>query len=70
MTFEQITTKEKADINIKFVRGAHGDGEPFDGPGQTLAHAFYPSYGGDAHFDEAEIWSLQPLGGSKYVYDH
>ena len=55
---------------ISFERGFHGDGYPFDGPGKTLAHAFYPGTherNGDVHFDKEEDWSLSPSDG-KLIY--
>uniref|UniRef100_T1IJX9 Peptidase metallopeptidase domain-containing protein n=1 Tax=Strigamia maritima TaxID=126957 RepID=T1IJX9_STRMM len=58
-----------ADIILFFARGPHGDGYPMDGPGNILAHAFYPyehgSYGGDVHFDEDEDW----VNGSEDGFD-
>ncbi|KMY92553.1 matrix metalloproteinase-2 isoform X1 [Drosophila simulans] len=59
LTFREVYS-DQADIQILFARRAHGDGYKFDGPGQVLAHAFYPGEGrgGDAHFDADETWNF------------
>jgi hypothetical protein len=52
------------DIRISFGSGSHaGSGDPaFDGPGGTVAHAYYPppngiTAAGDVHLDDAETWT-------------
>ena len=45
-------------IEIRFATYEHGDGDPFDGPGGTLAHAYFPQYGGDMHIDDSELWTI------------
>ncbi|XP_017045134.1 LOW QUALITY PROTEIN: matrix metalloproteinase-2 [Drosophila ficusphila] len=59
LTFREVYS-DQADIQIVFARLQHGDGYKFDGPGQVLAHAFYPGEGrgGDAHFDADENWNF------------
>ncbi|XP_054159286.1 matrix metalloproteinase-14-like [Oppia nitens] len=54
---------KKAMIEIGFKVMDHRDGNPFDGPGRTLAHAFFPQFGGNTHFDDHERWSIDGKRG-------
>uniref|UniRef100_A0A1I7ZI23 ZnMc domain-containing protein n=1 Tax=Steinernema glaseri TaxID=37863 RepID=A0A1I7ZI23_9BILA len=53
----QERTRGQVHIEFVFARGRHGDGEPFDGKGHVLAHAFFPRFGGDVHLDDDEYWT-------------
>lgn len=60
LTFTEVSDPNEADILIGWAQGEHGDGDPFDGAGDVLAHASYPNpYRGQRvflHFDDAERW--------------
>ncbi|MGW4928609.1 DUF6623 family protein [Agromyces sp. NPDC004153] len=72
LRFSLVPLASSPEIIIRFVAGDHGDGSPFDGASGVLAHAFYPSVPpapvtpimGDAHFDEAETWTVTVPPGS------
>jgi peptidoglycan hydrolase-like protein with peptidoglycan-binding domain len=60
LTFTEVSGS--SDMEIRFVTGDHGDGSPFDGAGNVLAHGFFPppnggAIAGDLHFDDAETWT-------------
>lgn len=60
LTFTQTDNASNADIVIRWASGEHGDGDPFDGPGNVLAHASYPNPYAERqvflHFDDDERW--------------
>ncbi|KAH7532770.1 hypothetical protein FEM48_Zijuj04G0057300 [Ziziphus jujuba var. spinosa] len=58
-TFAEVREGAVSDLRLGFFVGDHGDGHPFDGPLNVLAHAFAPTYG-RLHLDGAEAWSLSP----------
>ncbi|XP_014665123.1 PREDICTED: matrilysin-like [Priapulus caudatus] len=61
LTFRE-TRGHRPDIRFGFNYGDHGDVLPFDGPGPSVAHSFFPyisnEFNGHVHFDEYEDWSL------------
>ncbi|KAF8031796.1 hypothetical protein BT93_D0877 [Corymbia citriodora subsp. variegata] len=57
--FEEVQSEDSANIVIGFYQGDHGDGYPFDGVGNILAHASSPT-SGLLHFDADEPWSASP----------
>lgn len=60
ITFTEVTSG--GNILMGFYTGDHGSCDDFDGSGGVLAHAWYPSGGGDIHFDDAESWSTGSSG--------
>jgi hypothetical protein len=60
LSFTEAASQGEADIVIGWASGDHGDGDPFDGPGDVLAHASFPNPYDDSqvflHFDDDERW--------------
>lgn len=60
LKFTEASNQNDADIVIGWATGDHGDGDPFDGPGDVLAHSSFPNPYDDRqvflHFDDDEHW--------------
>ncbi|HEX6033415.1 MAG TPA: matrixin family metalloprotease, partial [Anaerolineales bacterium] len=60
LTFTEVTNSADADILVAWAIRNHGDGDPFDGPGDVLAHASFPNPYENSqvflHFDDEERW--------------
>jgi hypothetical protein len=60
LTFTEVLNGAEADIIVGWYTGNHGDGDPFDGPGDVLAHASFPNPYDNSqvflHFDGDERW--------------
>jgi hypothetical protein len=49
-------SESATDITLSYREGAHGDGQPFDGLGTVVGHA-WPPPDGRIHHDNAEVWT-------------
>ena len=60
LTFTEVSNPAEAAILVAWAIRDHGDGDPFDGPGDVLAHASFPDPYKDErvilHFDDEERW--------------
>ncbi|RPJ24522.1 MAG: hypothetical protein EHM33_17545, partial [Chloroflexi bacterium] len=60
LTFTEASNRADADITVAWAVRDHNDGDPFDGPGDVLAHASFPNPYDNSqvilHFDDEERW--------------
>ena len=59
----------KVHVDIRFERRSHGDDDPFNGECGTNAHAhaFFPVFGGDVHFNDDIDWTVNTPRGTSLL---
>ncbi|MBI5958010.1 MAG: matrixin family metalloprotease [Chloroflexi bacterium] len=62
LTFREVNRAADADIELRWSFNE----DEFGSPGDVLAFAYFPSYGGDVFFDDAEFWTA--YGGETDLY--
>ncbi len=68
LSFTEVLPSQNPTFTIGWHSGAHGDSDAFDGPGNVIAHAFFPPpcggiHAGEMHFDEAENFTASATSG-------
>lgn len=66
LVFDEVTSGS-SDLKLRFSAKNHGDGEPFDGKGGVLGHAFYPQHG-EIHLDAVENWTVNTKSGINLLF--
>ncbi|KAF0928702.1 hypothetical protein E2562_006125 [Oryza meyeriana var. granulata] len=70
VSFAETEHYDAADIKVGFYAGDHGDGYPFDGPLQLLAHAAAGPENGHIEFDAEEQWAVDlSADRSRFAFD-
>ncbi|WRX12183.1 Peptidase M10 [Theobroma cacao] len=64
--FSRIDNYRDTDITIGFQRRDHRDGNPFEDPGGTIAHAFAPTIG-RFNYDADETWFVSARPGNMHL---
>ncbi len=63
LVFSEAAIASAADIEIQWTSRA----EELGSPGGVLAFAYFPSYGGDLYFDDAEQWTFGGGGTDLFI---
>ena len=63
LTFAEVAAPNAADVEVRWSSSE----EELGTPGDVLAFAYFPSYGGDLYLDDAEFWTFSGGGTDLYI---